>query len=122
MLTCGAKDYQIALDQKIEGHLDGFQNWIGGAYQKFEQAANESGQGFVWEIATALRVMAFYYFDPISFTAEADRVIDRLSDDWNQLKCTLRSLQGRNFVSATVGASLGLADISPHSDVLRLEI
>jgi len=28
----------------------------------------------------------------------------------------------RNFVSATVGASLGLADISPHSDDLGLEI
>jgi len=66
--------------------------------------------------------MAFYYFDPISFTAEADRVIDRLSDDWNQLKCTLRSLQGQKSVSATLGASLGLANISPISDDLRLEI
>ena len=32
------------------------------------------------------------------------------------------SQTGRNFVSATVGASLGLADISPHSDDLGLEI
>jgi hypothetical protein len=121
-LTCGAKDYQTALVQKVEGQLDGFQNWIVGAYQKFEQAANESGQGIVWEIATTLRVMAFYHFGHGSFPAEADRVIDRLSEDWDRLKCTLRSLQERNFVSAAAATSLGLADISPHSEDFKLEI
>jgi hypothetical protein len=121
-LTVGAKDYQTALVWKSNGQLNGFQGWIVGAYQKFEQAAKESGQGKVWEIAIALRVMAYYHFGHVSFTSEADLVIDQLSVDWDRFKCTLRNLQRQNFVSASAADSLGLADISPHSDDDKLEI
>lgn len=121
-LTCGARDYQTALEQKINNNSDGLRNWLGGAYKKFEQAANESEQGFVWEIATALRAMTFYHFGHPAFTTEADQAIDQLSPDWDRLKDTLRNLQGRNTVGAQPANSLGLSDISPHREDLKLEI
>lgn len=121
-LTFGAKDYQTGLEQKINSQLGGSQGWLRGAYEKFEQAATESEKGIVWEIATALRAMTFYHFGHPSFTTEADCAIDLLSVDWERLKRTMLNLQGRNFVRAPSASSLGLADISPHPEDLRLEI
>src|SRR5262249_51318835 len=111
----------FALERTANGERQGLMNWFGAARGKFEQAQSEAGQGVIQEIASALRAMVFYHAGHQAFQSEAKAVINLLSPQWSRLCQTLRHLQQLNLQQPTIGETLGLADVSPHSIDIELE-
>lgn len=120
-LTVAAADYFHACEERQDSNIIKSNEYFFASNTRLESARTEAGEGSVWEIASALRVMIFFHIGHNQFAFEANELLTSLGDHWSRLKLTLNSLMGHVWNSEVSKDSLGLSDITPHNKDLELE-